>query len=59
MFLLIRESKYNSNIIKDDYDVEMWAKDRADIEQMKNLKELESKIKGSDFRTFKIVELDS
>jgi len=59
MFLLIRESKYNSNIIKDDYDVEMWAKDRADIEQMKNLKELESKIKGSDFRSFKIVELDS
>jgi len=59
MFLLIRESKYDSNIIKDDYDVEMWAKDRADIEQMKNLKELESKIKGSDFRTFKIVELDS
>ena len=59
MFLLIRESKYNSNIIKDDYDVEMWAKDKADIEQMKNLKELESKIKGNDFRTFKIVELDS
>tara|TARA_R110002072_G_scaffold264514_1_gene423290 strand:- start:72 stop:251 length:180 start_codon:yes stop_codon:yes gene_type:complete len=59
MFLLIRESKYNSNIIKDDYDVEMWAEDRADIEQMKNLKELESKIKGSDFRSFKIVELDS
>jgi hypothetical protein len=59
MFLLIRESKYNSNIIKDDYDVEMWAKDRADIEQMKNLKELESKLKGNDFRTFKIVELDS
>ncbi len=59
MFLLIRESKYNSNIIKDDYDVEMWAKDRADIEQMKNLKELESKIKGNEFRSFKIVELDS
>ena len=59
MFLLIRESKYNSNIVKDDYDVEMWAKDRADIEQMKNLKELESKIKGNDFRSFKIVELDS
>jgi len=59
MFLLIRESKYNSNIIKDDYDVEMWPEDRADIEQMKNLKELESKIKGSDFRSFKIVELDS
>jgi hypothetical protein len=37
----------------------MWAKDRADIEQMKNLKELESKLKGNDFRTFKIVELDS
>ena len=59
MFLLIRESKYDSNIIKDDYDVEMWAKDRADIEQMKNLKELESKIKGNEFRSFKIVELDS
>jgi hypothetical protein len=59
MFLLIRESKYNSNIVKDDYDVEMWAKDRADIEQMKNLKELESKIKGNEFRSFKIVELDS
>ena len=59
MFLLIRESKYDSNIIKDDYDVEMWAKDRADIEQMKNLKELESKLKGNDFRSFKIVELDS
>lgn len=59
MFLLIRESKYNSNIIKDDYDVEMWAEDRADIEQMKNLKELESKIKGNEFRSFKIVELDS
>jgi|TARA_R110002167_G_scaffold206610_1_gene410607 hypothetical protein len=59
MFLLIRESKYNSNIVKDDYDVEMWAKDRADIEQMKNLKELESKLKGNDFRSFKIVELDS
>ena len=59
MFLLIRESKYNSNIVKDDYDVEMWAKDRADIEQMKTLKELESKIKGNEFRSFKIVELDS
>jgi len=59
MFLLIRLSKYNSNIVKDDYDVELWAEDRADIEQMKNLKELESKIKGNDFRTFKIVELDS
>ena len=45
MFLLIRESKYNSNIVKDDYDVEIWANDRADIEQMKNLKELESKVK--------------
>ena len=59
MFLLIRESKYNSNIVKDDYDVELWANDRADIEQMKNLKELESKIKGNEFRSFKIVELDS
>ena len=59
MFLLIRESKYDSNIIKDDYDVEMWAKDRADIEQMKTLKELESKVKGLEFRSFKIVELDS
>ena len=59
MFLLIKSNKYNSNIIKDDYDVEMWAKDRADIEQMKNLKELESKIKGNEFRSFKIVELDS
>ena len=59
MFLLIKSNKYNSNIIKDDYDVELWANDRSDIEQMKNLKELESKIKGSDFRTFKIVELDS
>ena len=59
MFLLIRESKYNSNIVKDDYDVELWSKDRADIEQMKNLKELESKIKGNEFRSFRIVELDS
>ena len=59
MFLLIRLSKYNSNIVKDDYDVELWAEDRADIEQMKNLKELESKIKGNEFRSFKIVELDS
>jgi|TARA_R110002110_G_scaffold264370_1_gene480091 hypothetical protein len=59
MFLLIKESKYGSNIITDDYDVEIWAKDRADIEQMKTLKELESKVKGFNFRTFKIVELDS
>ena len=59
MFLLIKSSKYNSNIIKDDYDVELWANDRADIEQMKTLKELESKVKGLEFRTFKIVELDS
>ncbi len=59
MFLLIKESKYNSNIIKDDYDVELWANDRSDIEQMKTLKELESKVKGLEFRTFKIVELDS
>ena len=59
MFLLIKASKYDSNIIKDDYDVELWAKDRADIEQMKTLKELESKVKGLEFRTFKIVELDS
>ena len=44
MFLLIKSSKYNSNIIKDDYDVELWANDRADIEQMKTLKELESKV---------------
>tara|TARA_B110000902_G_C14146052_1_gene527660 strand:- start:58 stop:237 length:180 start_codon:yes stop_codon:yes gene_type:complete len=59
MFLLIKESRYGSNIISDDYDVELWAKDRADIEQMKTLKELESKVKGFNFRTFKIVELDS
>ena len=59
MFLLIRESKYDSNIIKDDYDVELWANDRSDIEQMKTLKELESKVKGLEFRSFKIVELDS
>ena len=59
MFLLIKESKYNSNIIKDDYDVELWANDRSDIEQMKTLKELESKVKGLEFRSFKIVELDS
>jgi len=59
MFLLIKESRYGSNIISDDYDVELWAKDRADIEQMKTLKELESKVKGLTFRTFKIVELDS
>ena len=57
MFLLIKSSKYESKIITDDYDVDMWAEDRADIEQMKNLKELESKIKGFTFRTFKIVEL--
>jgi len=59
MFLLIKESRYGSNIISDDYDVELWAKDRADIEQMKTLKELESKVKGFNLRTFKIVELDS
>ena len=59
MFLLIKSSKYDSKIITDDYDVELWAKDRADIEQMKTLKELESKVKGLEFRTFKIVELDS
>ena len=59
MFLLIKSSKYDSNIIKDDYDVELWANDRSDIEQMKTLKELESKVKGLEFRTFKIVELDS
>jgi len=59
MFLLIKSNKYNSNIIKDDYDVELWANDRADIEQMKTLKELESKVKGLEFRSFKIVELDS
>ena len=59
MFLLIKASKYDSNIIRDDYDVELWAKDRADIEQMKTLKELESEVKGLEFRTFKIVELDS
>ena len=59
MFLLIKESRYGSNIITDDYDVELWAEDRADIEQMKTLKELESKVKGFNFRTFKIVELDS
>tara|TARA_R110000796_G_scaffold54529_1_gene127433 strand:- start:525 stop:704 length:180 start_codon:yes stop_codon:yes gene_type:complete len=59
MFLLIKESRYGSNIITDDYDVELWAENRADIEQMKTLKELESKVKGFNFRTFKIVELDS
>lgn len=59
MFLLIKASKYDSKIITDDYDVELWANDRADIEQMKTLKELESKVKGLNFRTFKIVELDS
>jgi hypothetical protein len=59
MFLLIKSSKYDSKIITDDYDVELWANDRADIEQMKTLKELESKVKGFNFRTFKIVELDS
>ena len=37
MFLLIKSSKYDSKIITDDYDVELWAKDRADIEQMKTL----------------------
>jgi|TARA_R110000824_G_scaffold202883_3_gene387112 hypothetical protein len=57
MFLLIKSSKYDSKIITDDYDVELWAEDRADIEQMKTLKELESKVKGLTFRTFKIVEL--
>ena len=59
MFLLIKESRYGNNIITDDYDVELWAENRADIEQMKTLKELESKVKGFNFRTFKIVELDS
>jgi len=59
MFLLIKSSKYDSKIVTDDYDVELWAEDRADIEQMKTLKELESKVKGLNFRTFKIVELDS
>ena len=57
MFLLIKSSKYDSKIVTDDYAVELWAKDRADIEQMKTLKELESKVKGLTFRTFKIVEL--
>ena len=57
MFLLIKSSKYDSKIITDDYDVELWAEDRADIEQMKTLKELESKVIGLTFRTFKIVEL--
>lgn len=59
MFLLIKEAKYDSKIVNDDYDVELWAKDRADIEQMKTLKEIESRVKGFTFRTFKIVELDS
>ena len=59
MFLLIKSSKYDSKIVTDDYDVELWAEDRADIEQMKTLKELESKVKGFKFSTFKIVELDS
>jgi hypothetical protein len=57
MFLLIKSSKYDSKIITDDYDVELWAEDRADIEEMKRLKEIESKVKGLTFRTFKIVEL--
>ena len=59
MYLLIKARKYDSDIITDDYDGELWAKDRADIEQMKTLKELESKVKGFNFSTFKIVELDS
>jgi|TARA_R110002020_G_scaffold35004_1_gene105981 hypothetical protein len=57
MFLLIKSSKYDSKIITDDYDVELWAEDKADIEEMKRLKEIESKVKGLTFRTFKIVEL--
>ena len=57
MFLLIKSIKYDSKIITDDYDVELWAEDRADIEEMKRLKEIESKVKGLTFRTFKIVEL--
>ena len=57
MFLLIKSSKYDSKIVTDDYAVELWAEDRADIEEMKRLKEIESKVKGLTFRTFKIVEL--
>ncbi len=57
MFLLIKSSKYDSKIVTDDYAVELWAEDKADIEEMKRLKEIESKVKGLTFRTFKIVEL--
>ncbi|MDC1302809.1 hypothetical protein N8Y98_02550 [Pelagibacterales bacterium] len=59
MYLLIKQNKYDSKIITDSYDVELWAKDKADIEEMKRLKEIESKVKGFEYRSFKIVELDS
>jgi|TARA_R110000796_G_scaffold243869_1_gene366664 hypothetical protein len=59
MYLLIKQNKYDSKIVRDDYDVELWAKDKADIEEMKRLKEIESKVKGFEYRSFKIVELDS
>ena len=59
MYLLIKQNKYDSKIVRDDYDVELWAEDKADIEEMKRLKEIESKVKGFDYRSFKIVELDS
>ena len=59
MYLLIKQNKYDSKIVRDDYDVELWAKDKADIEEMKRLKEIESKVKGFEYRSFKVVELDS
>ena len=59
MYLLIKQNKYDSKIVRDDYDVELWAEDKADIEEMKRLKEIESKVKGFEYRSFKIVELDS
>ena len=57
MYLLIKENKYDSKIITDSYDVELWSKNHDDMLEMKRLKEIESKVKGFDYRTFKIVEL--
>ena len=57
MYLLIKENKYDSKIITDSYDVELWSKNHDDMLEMKRLKEIECKVKGFDYRTFKIVEL--
>ena len=57
MYLLIQENKYDSKIVSDSYDISLWSTSKVDIEEMKKLKEIESKVRGFDYRTFKIVEL--